>query len=205
LPLSPVWVGVFGGFGCGSAGPPPSESIGFFQFEPLTRVWNPSGLKVRPLALKLCPSGLKLRGEPIDDDDIEEEIGAPCDIDMPIPPPPPIMRASAVDAKAASASSAAPIVSDFLIVLTPLMAGFIGSMAVRSSVKTELNPVQRWYGRYVTVVTRGMTDTQPDTVRRNNGRARQRGHGARGGGFAGTARASAWRPLGCAGAMATTS
>jgi len=52
-------------------------------------------------------------GEPIDDD-----IGAPCDIDedMPIPPPPPIMRASAVDAKAASAKSAPPIGrSDFLM------------------------------------------------------------------------------------------
>jgi hypothetical protein len=78
----------------------------------LTRVSCPSGLKVRLLALNVRPSGLKPRGDPIADD-----IGAPCDIDadMLIPPPPPIMRASAVDAKAASASSAPPIGSDFLM------------------------------------------------------------------------------------------
>jgi hypothetical protein len=77
--------------------------------EPLTRVSNPSGLKVRP-------SGLKPRDEPIDDMD-EDDMGAPCGIDMPIPLAPPIMRASAVEAKAASASSAPPRASDFLMIV----------------------------------------------------------------------------------------
>ena len=82
----------------------------------LDRVASPPAPNVRP-------SGLKPRGDPIDDDDMEE-MGAPCDIDgdMLIPPPPP-MRASAVDTKAASASSAPPMVSDVLMASIPYEMG----------------------------------------------------------------------------------